>query len=115
MRTLIKDAGILAMDGMQTITIEVDSEVANFYNSATTENRQKLSAILNLKLREAARPKRSAIDIMDEISQQAESNDLTPEILAVLLVENDYIIPSSTPAQSPSNPPPAKPPTQTSP
>jgi hypothetical protein len=77
-------SGISAMDGMQTITIEVDSEVADFYNSATIENRQKLSAILNLKLREAARPKQSAIDIMDEISHQAESNGLTPEILATL-------------------------------
>jgi hypothetical protein len=78
------------MDGTQTITIEVDSEVADFYNSATTENRRKLSAILNLKLREAARPKRSAIDIMDEISHQAESNGLTPEILATLTSFSPY-------------------------
>jgi hypothetical protein len=108
-------SGISAMDGTQTITIEVDSEVADFYNSLTTEDRQKLSAILNLKLREAALLKRSTIDIMDEMSQQAESNDLTPEILAVLLVENDNVIPSETPAQSPSNPLPSKSPTQTSP
>jgi hypothetical protein len=73
------------MDGTQTITIEVDKEVADFYNSATSQNRQKLSAILNLKLRDAARPRRSVIDIMDEMSQQAESNGLTPEILATLL------------------------------
>jgi hypothetical protein len=72
------------MDGTQKITIEVDKEVADFYNFATTENRKKLSVILNLKLREAARPKRNAIDIMDEISHQAESNGLTPEILATL-------------------------------
>jgi hypothetical protein len=75
------------MDGTQTITIEVDKEVADFYNSATSQSRQKLSAILNLKLRDAARPRRSVIDIMDEMSQQAESNGLTPEILATLLEE----------------------------
>jgi hypothetical protein len=85
--TIKQVSGISAMDGTQTITIEVDKEVADFYNSATLQGRQKLNAILNLKLRDAARPKRSVIDIMDEMSQQAESNGLTPEILATLLEE----------------------------
>ena len=75
------------MDGMQTITIEVDAEVAEFYHSASVQNRQKLSALLNLKLRDVVRPKRSVIEIMDEMSQQAEVNGLTPEILAMLLEE----------------------------
>jgi hypothetical protein len=73
------------MDGMQTITIEVDAEVAEFYHSASSQSRQKLSALLNLKLRDVARPRRNVIDIMDEMSQQAEANGLTPEILATLL------------------------------
>ena len=75
------------MDGMQTITIEVDAEVAEFYHSASVQNRQKLSALLNLKLRDVVRPKRSVTEIMDEMSQQAEANGLTPEILATLLEE----------------------------
>ena len=73
------------MDGMQTITIEVDAEVAEFYHSASSQSRQKLSALLNLKLRDVARPRRNVIDIMNEMSQQAEANGLTPEILATLL------------------------------
>jgi hypothetical protein len=51
------------------------------------QNRQKLSALLNLKLRDVVRPRRSVIEIMDEISQQAEANGLTSEILATLLEE----------------------------
>jgi hypothetical protein len=73
------------MDGMQTITIEVDAEVAAFYHSASSQSQQKLNALLNLKLRDVARPRRNVIDIMDEISDQAEANGLTPEILATLL------------------------------
>ena len=73
------------MDGMQTITIEVDAEVAEFYHSASSQSRQKLSALLNLKLRDVARPRRNVIDIMNEMSEQAETNGLTPEILATLL------------------------------
>ena len=75
----------LAMDGMQMITIAVDADVAEFYHAASVQNRQKLSALLNLKLRDVARPRRNVIDIMDEMSQQAEANGLTPEILATLL------------------------------
>jgi hypothetical protein len=75
------------MNGMQTITIAVDAEVAEFYQAASVQGRQKLSALLNLKLREAVRPRRRAIEIMDEISQQAEANGLTPDILATLLEE----------------------------
>jgi hypothetical protein len=75
------------MNGMQTITIEVDAEVTEFYQASSIQGRQKLSALLNLKLREAVRPKRSVIEIMDEISQQAEANGLTPDILATLLEE----------------------------
>jgi hypothetical protein len=78
-------SGISDMDGMQTITIEVDPEVAEFDNAASSQSRQKLSAILNLKLRDAARPSRSTIEIMDEMSQQAESNGLTPAMLSTLL------------------------------
>jgi hypothetical protein len=73
------------MNGMQTITIEVDAEVAEFYHSASSQSRQKLSALLNLKLRDVARPRRNVIDIMNEMSEQAEANGLTPEILATLL------------------------------
>jgi hypothetical protein len=50
-------SGISDMDGMQTITIEVDPEVAEFDNAASSQSRQKLSAIVNLKLRNAARPR----------------------------------------------------------
>ena len=75
------------MNGMQTITIEVDTEVAEFYRAASVQNRQKLSALLNLKLRDAARPRRNVIEIMDEISQQAKANGLTPEIFVTLLEE----------------------------
>lgn len=73
------------MDEMQTITIEVDAEVAEFYHAASVQNRQKLSALLNLRLRNSVRPRRNVIDIMDEMSRQAETNGLTPEILATLL------------------------------
>lgn len=80
----------------RTITISVDAEVAQAYESASTERQRKLDAILNLKLREltrqghsrsAASQKTSLEEIMDDISDKAQARDLTPEILKTILNE----------------------------
>jgi len=67
------------------ITISVDSEVANAYRSASSEERRKLDLLVNLRLRDATRSKASLKEIMREISQNAQQRGLTPEILQSLL------------------------------
>jgi predicted KAP-like P-loop ATPase len=69
----------------KTITIRVDAEVAQAYESASEGERRKLDVLLNLKLREVTRNKRPLEEIMDEISRNAHNRGLTPEILDSIL------------------------------
>ena len=80
----------------RTITISVDAEVAQAYESASIDRQRKLDAILNLKLREVTRNKRrrgaacrqtSLEEVMDDISDKAQARGLTPEILESILNE----------------------------
>ncbi len=71
----------------KTITIRVDAEVAQAYESASEEEKTKLDVLLNLKLREVTRKKRPLEEIMDEISRNAHDRGLTPEILDSILNE----------------------------
>ncbi len=71
----------------KTITIHVDAEMAQAYESASQEERRKLDVLLNLKLREVTRKKRPLEEIMDEISRSAQERGLTPEILDSILNE----------------------------
>ncbi|MBD2774384.1 hypothetical protein [Iningainema tapete] len=71
----------------RTITISVDAEVAQAYESASTARQRKLDAILNLKLREVTRQRRTLEEIMNDISDKAQARGLTPEILESILNE----------------------------
>jgi hypothetical protein len=69
----------------QTNSIPLDSETAQIYTQASTEDKQKLRLLLNLWLREYAVPPRPLKKIMDEISDKAQARGLTTETLELLL------------------------------
>ena len=71
----------------EQITVSVDSDVADFYRSASDTERRKLDLLVSLRLREAAVDGKSLVEIMDEISSNAQQRGLTPEILQSILDE----------------------------
>jgi hypothetical protein len=72
----------------KTITIRVSSEAASTYETAPAEQKQKLDALLSLKITEVARARRPLEDIMSEISRKAQERGLTPEILESILEDD---------------------------
>ena len=72
------------------ITIEVDEEAAKVYAAASPEEQQKYRLLLSLYLKDVTtRPRRSLLEIMDEMSATAAANGLTPEILESILRDED--------------------------
>jgi hypothetical protein len=69
------------------IKICVDVESAKIYESAIFADRQKLDALLSLRLKEFARKRRPLEAVMSDISRKAQARGLTPEILSSLLNE----------------------------
>jgi len=69
------------------ITIQVDSETAEAYRSASPDERDKIDTLLALKLREAVRSQVSLQHLMDEIGREAQARGLTPAILDSILNE----------------------------
>ena len=59
------------------ITIYVDAEAARIYESAISGDRQKIDAILSLRLDDLGRQRRSLEDVMEDISQKAKARGLT--------------------------------------
>lgn len=75
---------------MATITLDVDEKTAEYLEAATEQQRKKLKLLLRLRLHELIdRPRRSLEEIMDDMSDQAEANGLTHEILESILNDND--------------------------
>jgi len=72
---------------VREIKIRVDAESAKIYESAMVTDRQKLDALLSLRLKEFARKRRPLETVMSDISRKAQSRGLTPEILNNLLSE----------------------------
>jgi len=72
---------------VREIKIRVDAESAKIYESAIFADRQKLDAMLSLRLKEFARKRRPLEAVMSDISRKAQSRGLTPEILSSLLSE----------------------------
>jgi hypothetical protein len=72
---------------MQTeeITIRVDADLATAYQEASDEERQKFDLLLNLRLRDATRPRRSLKETARDIGRKARERGLTPEILESIL------------------------------
>ena len=69
------------------ITVSVDSDVAQFYRSASDNERRKLDLLVNLRLRDATESRNSLRDIMLRVSHNAQWRGLTPEILQSILDE----------------------------
>ena len=71
----------------KTITIRVNAEVARIFETASEEERRKLEALLSLKLGDVTRCKKTLEEVMHDISQNAQTRGLTPEILNSILAE----------------------------
>ena len=72
----------------ETITLEIDSEAARLFNSASTEEREKLKVLLGVWLKEYARADAPLLkETMGELSRSAQERGLTPEILESILEE----------------------------
>lgn len=65
---------------METISIQVDADVAQTYYSANPEQQQKVQALMNLWLKRAIQVTQLQT-VMDQLSDKAEANGLTPEVL----------------------------------
>ena len=72
---------------METITLQVDSQIAKAYREAEPEKKQKIATIVNEWLRTIIQEK-SLEQIIDEMQEQAQANGLTEEILNKIL-ENE--------------------------
>ena len=72
----------------ETITLQVESDAARFYNDAPPTDKQKLQALFGSWLRQYAEADvRTLQSTMDEISRNAQNRGLTPEILDALLAD----------------------------
>ena len=71
----------------ETITIQVTPEVAKAFRSATETERRKMELLLNLRLLEVTRARKSLEQVMREISRFAKERGLTEENLNDLLVD----------------------------
>jgi hypothetical protein len=70
----------------ETITLEIDSDVARAFKSVSEEQRAKLQILLGIWLQEFSRTDDSTLQqTMDEIGNNAESRGLTPEVLETIL------------------------------
>jgi len=67
---------------MENITIQVDPEIAKAYREAEPEKQQKIQIFLNIMLQKAVSQK-PLLDIMEEASQQALANGMTPDTLLI--------------------------------
>ena len=72
----------------EVINVEVDSEAARVFNTASDEEREKIQFLFVLCLKELARADVPSLrETMDEISRKAQSRGLTPEVLNSILEE----------------------------
>jgi hypothetical protein len=71
----------------KAIMVNVDVEAAHRFEAASAEQREKIEALLSLRLTQATREKRCLEDVMSDISQKAQSRGLTPALLDSILHE----------------------------
>jgi hypothetical protein len=69
---------------MENITIQVDPEIAKAYREAEPEKQRKIQIFVNIMLQKGVSQK-PLLDIMEDASQQAIANGMTPEILESIL------------------------------
>lgn len=66
---------------MKTIQIRVSEAIAKRFEAASEEERRKIEALLSLQLGDLTEPERSLEEVMDSMSEYAQSQGLAPEIL----------------------------------
>jgi len=72
----------------ETITLQVESDVARFYNDAPVTDKQKLQVLFGSWLKQYSEADVDSLKrTMDEISGNAQTKGLTPEILESLLAD----------------------------
>jgi hypothetical protein len=78
---------VVEVEGMTTgtITLQVDADLAQAYQSAPANDQSKLRLLLDLWLRELLVRSTSLSDLMDELSDKAEARGLTAENLQEML------------------------------
>lgn len=70
-----------------SITIPVDAEMAQIYNSLSKKDKQRYGLIVYLRLKEVVKESRSLDEIIEDLSFKAQKRGLTPEILHSILSE----------------------------
>jgi Tfp pilus assembly protein PilO len=73
---------------METITIEVEPEIARAYQNSSSTERKKIQLTFNVLFKQIMNT-RSLEDIIQEMQTQAKANGLTQEILDEILNEDD--------------------------
>ncbi len=73
---------------MKTIAIQVDEDIAEKFSKTTSEQRKRIESLFTLLVQQELK-KISLMQIMDDISGEAERNGLTPEILESILADED--------------------------
>lgn len=75
-------------NSLEEITIQIDSDAAQAYQSASLEEKRKIQLLISNWLKEIiAKDKSSLTQFMNEISDKAQERGLTPEILKAILNE----------------------------
>jgi ribosomal protein S3AE len=69
------------------ITLQVDEEVADAFNQASSSQQQAIQSVISLWLKQMVQPE-SLEAITQEIRQESASNGLTPGILEELLSDD---------------------------
>lgn len=67
------------------ITIHVDPQIAQAYLTASPEERRKMDFLASFQLAEYLRAPEPLEKVIDDMSREAQSRGLTPEILNSLL------------------------------
>lgn len=77
-------------NNLDEITIQIDSEAAKAYKSASSDEKKKIRILLSNWLKEiTVKDKSSLKKLMDDISDKAQASGLTPEILETILSEEE--------------------------
>ena len=72
------------------ITIEVDEKVAKAYAQASDQDRLKMRMLVNLRLMDFINKQpRPLVEVIEEISANAQARGLTPEILESILRDEE--------------------------
>ncbi|MEJ7848157.1 MAG: hypothetical protein WKF92_08735 [Pyrinomonadaceae bacterium] len=77
----------------ESITLQVESDVARFYNDAPQTDKQKLQALFGSWVKQHSEADVDSLKrTREEISRNATGRGLTPEILESLLAEKERTI-----------------------